>query len=369
MGVRRTDDAGQGPAGHELNSHELSSKEACARLGVDGRTGLTAAAAAGRLAQYGPNRPAEEKHEPWWEELLEELREPTVLLLLFTGVLYTLWGKLEDAITIFAVILLVAGVELFNELRAKKAIGALGKLAEPTAAVRREGHTAEVPVEQLVPGDVILLEAGRRVPADARLLEAYGLSADESSLTGEPAPVEKDAGLVLPAETPMAERRNLVFAGTVIARGRAVAVVADHRPRHRAGPHCRAGADCEAAQDTASEGHERAEQFHGVAGVGGERAGPAAGGASGAPAAQYHASDRPLAGLRDDSRRAAGHHHPGAGPGRIPALQTAGHRQAVAGRRDAGGRHRHRDRQDRHADREPDGGPASCSRRLWPAGC
>ncbi len=101
----------------------LSGAAACARLGTDGQSGLSAAAIAQRLAQYGPNRPAQDEREPWWEELLEELREPTVVLLLVTGVLYSLWGKLEDAVTIFAVILVVAGVELFNEQRARQAIG------------------------------------------------------------------------------------------------------------------------------------------------------------------------------------------------------------------------------------------------------
>jgi P-type Ca2+ transporter type 2C len=215
--------------------HTLSGEEACARLGTDEEAGLTEAAAAQRLVHYGPNRLAEEKAEPWWEVLLEELREPTVLLLLFTGVLYSVWGKLEDAITILAVILLVAGVELFNERRAKKAIGALRKLAEPTAATRRGGHTAKVPVERIVPGDLILLEAGRRVPADARLLNAYGLAVDESLLTGESLPVEKEADVVLPAAASLAEQRNRVFAGTVITRGRGMALVAETGPATQLG--------------------------------------------------------------------------------------------------------------------------------------
>ncbi len=203
----------------------LSGQEACALLDTDEAAGLSEAVAAQRWAQYGPNKLYEERRESLWAELLEELREPTVLLLLLTGVLYSVWGKLEDAITIFAVILLVAGVELFNEQRAKRAIGALRKLAEPTAALRREGVVAEVPVEQIVPGDIVLLEAGRRVPADARLLTAYSLAVDESSLTGESVPVEKDAGCVLPDGAALADRNNLVFAGTMITRGRGEAAI------------------------------------------------------------------------------------------------------------------------------------------------
>ncbi|HEX9117047.1 MAG TPA: cation-transporting P-type ATPase, partial [Anaerolineae bacterium] len=127
------------------------------------------------------------------------------------------------------------GVELLNEQRAKKAIGALNRLAEPTAAARRGGRTVEVPVETIVPGDLILLEAGRRTPADARLLEAYGLAADESSLTGESLPAEKAADAVLFPAAPLAEQRNLVFAGTVIARGRGRAVVTATGPATQLG--------------------------------------------------------------------------------------------------------------------------------------
>lgn len=205
--------------------HTLTVQETIAHLGVDAAAGLSDTEAAQRLARFGPNQLSVEKRETIWEELLEELREPMVLLLLVTGVLYAVWGKLEDAITIFAVILTLAGVELFNERRAQKAIAALRKLAEPTALVRRGGRRLEAPVETLVPGDVLALEAGRRLPADARLLEAYGLALDESALTGESVPVDKEATPTLPADAALAERRNLLFAGTTIVRGRGTAVV------------------------------------------------------------------------------------------------------------------------------------------------
>lgn len=205
--------------------HTLTSQEAIAYLGVDSTSGLSKEEARKRLAQFGPNRLREEKREPIWEIFLEEIREPMILLLLVTGVLYSLWGELTDALTIFAVILTLVGVEVFNEHRAENAIAALRKLAEPSAPVRRDGRSAEVPAEEVVPGDVILLQAGRRVPADAHLLEAYGLAVDESSLTGESVPVEKEANLILPESTPLAERRNLVFAGTTVTRGRGTSVV------------------------------------------------------------------------------------------------------------------------------------------------
>lgn len=143
-----------------------------------------------------------------------------ILLLLVTGVLYAIWGQVGDTLTIFFVILALVGAEVLNERRAKTAIAALSKLAEPTTPVRRDGHRTEIRAEYVVPGDVILLEAGRTVAADARLIEGFGLAADESALTGESVPVDMEADRVFPETTPVAERFNMAFAGTTIVRGR-----------------------------------------------------------------------------------------------------------------------------------------------------
>jgi Ca2+-transporting ATPase len=205
--------------------HALPVQDVAAHLKANTRTGLTEAESREHLTRYGPNRLTEEKREPFWKEFLEELREPMVLLLLVTGVLYAIWGELSDAVTIFLVILTLNTIEVVNEQRAKKAISALRKLAEPTSAILRAGQTVEVPAEQIVPGDVILLQAGRRVPADARLFEAYGLAVDESSLIGESIPVEKDASTTLETAAPLAERFNMVYTGTLVTRGRGSAVV------------------------------------------------------------------------------------------------------------------------------------------------
>ncbi len=208
-----------------LQWHTLSAAEVLAHFGTTAGSGLSEPEAKSRLSQFGPNRLREKESEPLWEMVLEELREPMVLLLLATGALYALWGEVSDALTIFFVILTLAGIEVFNERRAERAIDALQDMAEPTALVRRSGQTLEVKPEEIVPGDWILLEAGRRVPADARLLESYGLSLDESALTGESVPAEKEALITLPPTTALAERRNLVFSGTTVTRGRAAAVV------------------------------------------------------------------------------------------------------------------------------------------------
>ncbi len=205
--------------------HALNAQEVQAQLDVNAESGLTEDEARKRLEKYGPNQLHKEEEEGIIEELLESLREPMVLLLLATGVLYSIFGGPVDAITIFVVILTLAGIEVFMEHRAHRAIAALRELAEPTAPVRRGGQYIVVNSEKVVPGDLILLQAGRRVAADARLTEAYGLAADESLLTGESVPLDKEANLTLPADTPLAERGNLAFAGSMITRGRGAALV------------------------------------------------------------------------------------------------------------------------------------------------
>lgn len=188
-------------------------------------SGLTSAQASQRLEEFGPNQLQEEEREPFWEEFLDELREPLILLLVFTGVLYAFLGELSDAITIFVIILVLNTIEVVNEQRAKNAISALQKMAEPTALALRDGSPQEIPLEGVVPGDVILIRTGRRVPADARLVKAYGLALDESSLTGETVPVDKQAETILKVNTPLAERVNMVYAGTLVTRGKGEAIV------------------------------------------------------------------------------------------------------------------------------------------------
>jgi len=205
--------------------YTLTAGEVCARMGTIAASGLSEHDARQRQTQYGLNRLVAEKTESIWDVFLEEVREPMILLLLVTGVLYAIWGQVGDTVTIFLVILALVGAEVLNERRAKTAIAALSKLAEPTTPVRRDGQRTEIRAEYVVPGDIVFLEAGRRVSADARLIEAFGLAADESALTGESVSVEKEAGQILPAATPVAERFNMAFAGTTIVRGRGSAVV------------------------------------------------------------------------------------------------------------------------------------------------
>lgn len=205
--------------------HSLDAARVAAALEVDPTSGLGDAEARVRLEENGANRLRKEAAESIWETFQEELREPMILLLLATGALYAIWGELPDALTIFFVIFVLVAVEVVNERRAKSAISALSKLAEPTTQLRRDGRVQESPADELVPGDVALLQAGRRVAADARLLDAPGLAVDESPLTGESAPVDKQAAETLPQNTALAERTNMVYAGTTVVRGHGSAIV------------------------------------------------------------------------------------------------------------------------------------------------
>ncbi|MCL4562422.1 MAG: cation-transporting P-type ATPase [Chloroflexi bacterium] len=205
--------------------HTLGALETAAELEVDPEIGLDPSQARERLAHFGSNQVQVEKQEPIWKEFLEELAEPMILLLLATAGLYAISGEIADAIAILLIILALNTIEVVNEQRAKRAIMSLRKLGAPTALVQRQGAAVEIPGASVVPGDILLLQAGHRLAADARLLESYSLNADESTLTGESTPVEKNAQITLLEETPLSERANVMYAGTLVTRGRGKGVV------------------------------------------------------------------------------------------------------------------------------------------------
>jgi Ca2+-transporting ATPase len=163
--------------------------------------GLTALEAKKRLAEFGPNRLAKPYQVKFLAIMKEEVTEPMILLLLGVGVVYSVWGKLEDAVTIFSIIIVLTFVEVWNEFRAKKAIASLTQLAAPRTKVVRDGAVTEIETEAVVPGDILLIGSGSRIAADARLVTAYSLQVDESSLTGESLPVAKDSGDEISAGT------------------------------------------------------------------------------------------------------------------------------------------------------------------------
>jgi P-type Ca2+ transporter type 2C len=205
--------------------HAKQLQEVTGELGVNPQQGLTAQDAAERLKKTGENRLVDEEEIRFVGILREEITEPMILLLIAVGVLYSILGSLTDSITIIVIIIGLVLAEVWNEYRAKRSISALRQLAPPTALVLRNGQPVEVQTAFLVPGDILLLKLGQRIPADARIMEAYGLEVNESSLTGESYPAAKDAIGVLPSESRITDQTNMVFTGTVIVRGSAKAVV------------------------------------------------------------------------------------------------------------------------------------------------
>lgn len=179
---------------------------------TEGMSGLTEAGAGERLAKYGPNRIIKPREVSFLGIVAEEITEPMILLLLFVGAVYSFWGKLEDALTIFVVIILLVLAEVWNEYRAKKAIASLSKIAAPKTRVVREGRVEEIKTEDVVPGDLLVLGQGTRVAADSRLTVSYSVQVDESALTGESFPEYKKAG-------------DEIFAGTVVVSGEGKAEV------------------------------------------------------------------------------------------------------------------------------------------------
>lgn len=194
-------------------------------LEVQSDYGLSPAVAQERLSRLGPNVRVRPRQVTFWQVVLEEITEPMILLLLAIGLIYALWGEPRDALAILGIILTILGIELTIEFRAKQAVAALSTLVSTKAKVLREGQTLTLDSANLVPGDVVLVQAGDRVPADLRLLEGHSLLLKESALTGESLPVEKYPASVLPQPTPLAERVNMLFAGTVVVRGSGTGVV------------------------------------------------------------------------------------------------------------------------------------------------
>lgn len=193
-------------------------------LNTNPRSGLSQTEAKKRLNQSGPNRLSLERRVSFWSVFKEEIKEPMILLLLVVGVIYSIWGQARDAITIFVIITALVFVEIFTEYRAKKGVAALKKFSQPTISLLRDGQYLSIPTTEVVKGDIAILEVGEIVPADIRIINSFGLQANESALTGESTPVAKFEK-TLPSDTLLAERNNMVFAGTTITRGRGTGIV------------------------------------------------------------------------------------------------------------------------------------------------
>lgn len=226
----------ENPAFTPLESwHTLSGQEVLEHLKVH-EGGLTGTEAAERLALYGPNQLTEKPRPGFLAMLWDQINSFVIWLLIAAAVISGLIGwsnfvktgettEFIEAGAILAIVILNATLGIIQERRAEEALAALKKLASPEAHVSRDGHRTTIPSRDLVPGDIVFLEAGNFVPADVRLLEAVNLRVEEASLTGESLPVQKNAASIKDRDVPLGDRKNTAFMGTTISYGRGRGVV------------------------------------------------------------------------------------------------------------------------------------------------
>ncbi len=205
--------------------HARSVEETFGELKTDPQYGLTKEEARLRLSRFGLNELAERPRPTFWKMLLDQFNNFLVLLLIAAALISLALGEMEEAVAIIAIVLLNAVLGVVQERRAEEALAALKKMAAPDAHVLRDGHRITVPARELVPGDMVFLEAGNYVPADLRLIETVNLRVDEASLTGESVAVEKRHDVVLPEETALGDRVNVASMGTIVTYGRGKGVV------------------------------------------------------------------------------------------------------------------------------------------------
>ena len=210
----------------EVSWHAMSADEVVEHLKTPVQDGLSTEEAARRMAKYGPNELKEAPHRSFLALVFDQLKSLVIILLIVASVISALLGETVDAIAIISIVILNAVLGVIQESRAEQALAALKKLASPEAQVLRDGHRTSVPARDLVPGDMVFLEAGNFIPADIRLLEAVNLKIEEAALTGESTAVQKNAAAVLLPDAPLGDRKNTAFMGTVVSYGRGNGVVA-----------------------------------------------------------------------------------------------------------------------------------------------
>ncbi|MBC7093660.1 cation-translocating P-type ATPase [Candidatus Bipolaricaulota bacterium] len=209
------------------NWHCREISEVLARLGTNVEQGLSQAEAHRRLSEHGPNELIERGRRTFWRIVWEQLTAVMVVILIIAAAISAALGDYKDAGAILAIVVLNTILGVTQEYRAEKAMAALKKMAVPTVKVRRDGKVLEISARELVPGDLVLLEAGTIVPADGRLVESVNLRVQEAALTGESEPVEKRTEPLPDEKLPVGDRHNMVYMGTAVTYGRGVAVVTE----------------------------------------------------------------------------------------------------------------------------------------------
>ena len=210
---------------HHTAPYTASATEVLAKLGCDAERGLSIAEANARRVAFGPNALETAPPEPIWKKLLRQFQGLVIWLLVAAAAIAVLMGEWTDAVVILAIVALNGALGFFQEEKAARTLEALRDLSPSLAKVVRANSLQSLPASELVPGDLIELEPGDKAPADARLLDCFAVEVMEAALTGESTPVEKEAAAVLPESTSLADRRNMVFSGSVLVACKARAVV------------------------------------------------------------------------------------------------------------------------------------------------
>jgi Ca2+-transporting ATPase len=205
--------------------HCLSIDHVTNGLGSHIENGLSEAEVQKRIKEHGYNELTEKPRPGFLKMLLDQFNNFLIIILIIAAVVSLLLGEFVDAIAIMVIVVINAVVGVVQESKAEQALAALKKMAAPNAQVIRDGHQMTVASRELVPGDIVLIEAGNYIPADMRLVEGYNLKVEEASLTGESVPVEKEAAVVLDKEIPLGDRKNSAFMSTLVTYGRGKGIV------------------------------------------------------------------------------------------------------------------------------------------------
>ena len=205
--------------------YQGSKKELLDKLNSDPKTGLSSSEASSRLEKYGPNRIESSNKRSLADKIKDQILDPMVILLIAASIISAFTGDKVEAIIIIAIVIINAIMSIYQEGQAEDSVAALQKMSSPEATVLRDGKRGKVKADQLVPGDIVILETGDIIPADMRLLDSRNLQIDESSLTGESVAVEKDAEAVYDTEVGIGDRSNSAFSSSIVTYGHGEGVI------------------------------------------------------------------------------------------------------------------------------------------------
>ncbi len=205
--------------------HSVNVDEILKELSSNPKSGIKSKEVEKRKRHYGENKLASYKEKSNFKLLLEQFNNPVIIILIIAAIFTSIIGDFKDTIVIAFVVILNTAIGYIQERKASDALKSLQKMASSSSRVIRDGHQQSIPSTEVVVGDIIILESGMRAPADARLIETQNLMVDESMLTGESFAIEKQHDIIFEESTPLGDRKNMIYSGTIIQKGRGLAVV------------------------------------------------------------------------------------------------------------------------------------------------